>query len=237
MVVPSPLTNNYSSYHLGLGMILLTLLVTTIIREANDDSKQKESHPRFPNWVWRFFWGATSTKLSSEKRHPPDSVAYAIESHILQTQKPAQALGIRVEAFDESNGGTFLALKAPLTHNTNVHQTAFAGSLFSIGVLTSFYLIRQWMIQQKLQDTYTLVARSANIRYRRPVRTAWIVAQSTLPHKDLLEDFRHELMSTGKAMIHVKGIILQPADPLDGSSATVEACGYSVECCAYLPRS
>jgi hypothetical protein len=246
--------------------------------DENDEKKEGKDEVKIMSRLCRFFFGSSSLSSSqpahndSSNQHPPDSIAYAIESHILQTQKPARGLGIQVDAFDE-HYGKFLALKAPLHLNTNVHQTAFAGSLFSLGVLTSFYLVRQWMIQQPQQseqhniavrsslpasllDRYTLVARSANIRYKRPVTTDWIVATSKLPeheadtedHNDnnshtseqqrtiIMDTFRQQLLSTGKAMVHINGSIVQP-DPSDSTgTATVVACEYSVECCAYLPR-
>ena len=172
-----------------------------------------------------------------------DSQAHAIEQHILKTQKPSRALGIRVHSFDEDNGNV-LALEAPLYLNTNVHQTAFAGSLYSIGVLTSFYLARQWMITQGLlgiKSSYTLVARSATIRYRRPVTSSMIIARSVLPEAHTLIEFQSQLQSTDKAMVHIHGTVMQQSadnqKDENGNPIQVVACEYSVECCAYRPRS
>ena len=45
---------------------------------------------------------------------------------------------------------TTLTLSAPLELNRNVHGTAFAGSLYSVGVLCAFYLGRAWMRREGL---------------------------------------------------------------------------------------
>lgn len=170
-----------------------------------------------------------------QRRHAPGSLAHAIETHLRNTQTPAKALGIRVHEFDETQG-TYLALEAPLRCNTNVHQTAFAGSLFSIGVLSSFYLARQYMQTQGILPQYRLVARSATIRYRRPVTSQTIIAKSVLPDQDAftLEAFCEQLERTGKATLNVPGTIILQKDAADGVG--VVACEYSVECCAYTPN-
>ena len=165
-------------------------------------------------------------------RHALNSQARAMDTHLRATQTPAKALGIRVHAFDEAET-TYLELQAPLRLNTNVHDTAFAGSLFSLGVLTSFYLTRQWMMIKGMLDDnkYTLVARSATIRYRKPVTSAKIIAHSVLPAVRLLTAFCQHLERTGKATLNVKGTIVQTDKGVD-----VVACDYSVECCAYVPK-
>eukprot|EP00934_Nitzschia_sp_Nitz4_P006735 Nitzschia sp. Nitz4//scaffold442_size7113//5851//6585//NITZ4_009163-RA/size7113-processed-gene-0.5-mRNA-1//1//CDS//3329552032//6725//frame0 len=160
-------------------------------------------------WNWVSSTLLATLGLDAIPRHASESQAFAIEQHIHSSQTPSVALGIRVHSFDEVNGNS-LALEAPLVLNTNVHKTAFAGSLYSVGVLTSFYLARQWMIAQGISAKYTLVARSATIRYRRPVKTPWIVASSVLPKVDALASFRKNLETNGKAVLVVSGTVQQP---------------------------
>lgn len=184
-----------------------------------------------------FFRWALSKSETVPSLHPLGSQARLIDHHIQNTQKPAKALGIRVEDFDEVEG-KFLALMAPLEQNTNVHGTAFAGSLFSIGCLSSFYLVRQWMENQGLLKGNTLVAKSATIRYIRPVKSPWIIATSTLPINNdastTMAKFAEQLKTKGKATVQVSGKILQ-TNPDEPSKSKV-ACEYSVECCAYHLR-
>jgi hypothetical protein len=72
--------------------------------------------------------------LERSSSHARGTVAREIEDHIRTTQVPGRALGIRVAGLDESS----LSLSAPLTRNKNVHGTAFAGSLYAVGVLSAY---------------------------------------------------------------------------------------------------
>jgi hypothetical protein len=55
--------------------------------------------------------------------------AEEIEEHINRTQIPARAMGVKVVGLTDNS----LSLVAPLAKNSNVHGTAFAGSLYSVG--------------------------------------------------------------------------------------------------------
>jgi len=159
------------------------------------------------------------------KTRAPGSEAYEIEQHIQETQVPARALGIRVEAIDEHA----LSLVAPHALNRNVHGTAFAGSLYAIGVLTSYYLGRAWVRREGLADAgYELVAKAGRIRYQRPCTAARIVARSVLPPAAALASFREELEATGKSAIEVGGCIMQ------GDKV---ACEYTIDVCGFRPRA
>lgn len=176
-------------------------------------------------------WLLQRRSTNTSRKHAPESQAQAIQNHLQQTQKTARALRILVQDYDEVNG-QFLALQAPLTRNTNVHGTAFAGSLFSVGVLSSYYLARQYILKLFSQDKYVLVAKAANIQYRKPVTTENIVAKSYLPSEKEMNDFVKRLEAQGKATITVSGTIQVPK-----GDALITACEYAVECCAYRPRN
>ena len=152
--------------------------------------------------------------------------ALDIEQDLLSHQKPATLLGIRVY----NCTGNYLALSAPLSINTNVHGTAFAGSLYSVIVLTCYYATRTWLLQQPEIQDYVLVAKSAKIQYMHPVKDCeLIVARCTLPSEDILETFRQELVgSRQKGYLKVEGKV-----NLEGGSA---ACECVVELCAYKRR-
>ena len=84
--------------------------------------------------------------------------AKEIYLHMMETQIPARLLGIHVWDYSDT-GTTALSLAAPLHLNRNVHNTAFAGSLYSLGALCSYYLGRAWCRKQQLME-YTIVAKS-----------------------------------------------------------------------------
>lgn len=176
--------------------------------------------------------------------------AREIERHILKTQTPARLLGIRVDELgilitDDGEERETLTLSAPLKLNTNVHGSAFAGSLYSVAVLCSYYLARQHLVRtlggvDAVANNYILVAKAGSIRYRRPVRESRIVARSILPSAAKLDQFRKELMTLRqKAVLEVSGQILLDHRHLvsDGGDndkeSVVVACEYVMEVCAY----
>jgi thioesterase domain-containing protein len=165
------------------------------------------------------------TGFSRQRHRSNNPQALELEAHMLKTQAPARLLGIRVHACS----GTYLALSAPLSLNTNVHGTAFAGSLYSLIVLTCYYAAQSWITSQSDLKDYILVAKSATIQYQRPVTAACdntIVAKSVLPDQKVLENFRQELVSTAKkGYLQVKGHV----NSEDGNVA----CECMVELCAY----
>ena len=125
---------------------------------------------------------------------------------------------------------TSLSLAAPLALNSNVHGTAFAGSLYAVGVLSAYYLGREWMRREGLSDAgYELVAKSGRIAYKRPIRAPSIVARSVLPTAEALRAFRATLEAEGKAVIDVRGEMCVEGDAR-------EHCEYSIEVCAFRPR-
>lgn len=199
--------------------------------------------------------------------HPLGSVAREIQEHLRTTQTPAVALGIVVDEYQgqrqqhepdgtkNNNIPKSLTLSAPLEGvNTNVHGTAFAGSLYSVAVLASYYLGRQYLLeyesnreqQQQQEPKYTLVAKAGSIQYKRPVTVPHrIVAQSVLPSQATLEQFQTQLEQTGKAVMAIPGnIIISPVkdenydstDPCMSKEEIVVACEYSIDVCAYDPK-
>jgi len=168
---------------------------------------------------------------------------------MLETQTPARLLCIGVDELglhtsDNGDERETLTLSAPLELNTNVHGTAFAGSLYSVAVLCSYYLARQHLIRtlggvDAVASNYTLVAKAGSIRYRRPVRESRIVARSILPSAATLDQFRKDLTTLQrKAVLEVSGQILLEhyhlsGDNDDNNSKAVVACEYIVEVCAY----
>ena len=76
---------------------------------------------------------------------------------------PAAAMAIQVAAYD----GRTLTVRAPLAANRNVHGTAFAGSLFSVCVLTGWGAT--WLALRERGLAGSIVVADSQIRYRRAV--------------------------------------------------------------------
>jgi thioesterase domain-containing protein len=75
----------------------------------------------------------------------------------------AAALGIEVAGFD----GVTLTARAPLPPNRNVHGTAFAGSLYSVAVLTGWGTV--WLSLREHGVAGVIVVAESRITYRRAV--------------------------------------------------------------------
>jgi thioesterase domain-containing protein len=76
---------------------------------------------------------------------------------------PAAAMAIEVTAYD----GRTLMVRAPLAANRNVHGTAFAGSLFSVCVLTGWGAT--WLALRERGLAGSIVVADSQIRYRKAV--------------------------------------------------------------------
>jgi thioesterase domain-containing protein len=73
----------------------------------------------------------------------------------------AMRIGV-AECADEA-----LLVRAPLAENINVHGTAFAGSLYSVCVLTGWGTV--WLALERHGLSGRIVVANASIRYRRAV--------------------------------------------------------------------
>lgn len=75
----------------------------------------------------------------------------------------AAAMRIAVQGYD----GRALTVRAPLAPNRNLHGTAFAGSVFSLCVLTGWGAV--WLAWREHHTTGLIVVADSNIQYRRAV--------------------------------------------------------------------
>ena len=66
-------------------------------------------------------------------------------------------------------GPNLIEVVAPLEPNINLHGTGFAGSLYSLSVLTAWGLTSALLMESGLAAD--VVIRSAEIKYRKPVKT------------------------------------------------------------------
>ena len=129
----------------------------------------------------------------------------------------------------------------PLKGNTNVHGSAFAGSLYSLAVLCAWYTLVSYLKALGLDEKYSVVVKSANISYLRVINIDRVVATSMLPDKASCQNFLTALETTEKTTLNITGQINVPAvtgNPK--SSATTEekkAVEYTAVLCAFVPRS
>jgi thioesterase domain-containing protein len=166
-------------------------------------------------------------------------------SHSIRVNMPpARRMGITVEEVklrtNEIEG--FVALSMPIKGNTNVHGTAFAGSLYSTCVLSAWYnlvchLRATW--DEELLNKSTVVVQSAEISYKHPVwnteQNEYVVATTFLSSKnEEWEAFISKLEETRKTTCGISGE-LKCFGGKD-SAITVKAVEFKAVLCVMLPR-
>lgn len=78
--------------------------------------------------------------------------------------------------------GTELQVTAPLTPNINLHNTMFAGSIYTLMTLTGWGMV--WLQQQRLTLQGDIVLADANVKYIKPI-TADPIAKVIWPNTDM----------------------------------------------------
>jgi len=93
-----------------------------------------------------------------------------------------------------------IIVSAPLQPNINIHGTGFAGSLYSIAILTGWALCTHIMASNDMVGD--LVVGNAEVKYRAPV-TGAINCRSTVSDIDY-EAFQRDFESSGKARLNLQ---------------------------------
>ena len=95
-----------------------------------------------------------------------DTAAAALQAKIHRTIPLSVAMDYRIMELD----GTHILVEAPLQPNVNIHGTGFAGSIYSLGMLSAWALGNHLIDEAGLAAE--LVVAEASIRYRAPIREA-----------------------------------------------------------------
>jgi thioesterase domain-containing protein len=111
----------------------------------------------------------------------------------------AAAMGVRIASYD----GTTLRVQAPLEPNHNPHGTAFAGSLYSLCVLTCWGSV--WLALRVRGIDAHIVAAESSIQYRRAVEAGFLCHCTVDP--SALKTALEGLAATGKARLDLHSSI------------------------------
>ena len=174
---------------------------------------------------------------------------------------PARRMGITVEnvvlrqqAQGQDQQGS-VSLSMPIQGNTNIHGSGFAGSLYSVCVLSAWYTLVMHLRQSlgdEILEKATVVIKSAEISYRHPVwktsNNEYIVATSYLSSNDAeWEIFLSKLKDTGKTTCNISGEIIiykKLSQSSNGTKkdatedeTTVRAVEFKGVLCALIPPS
>lgn len=117
-----------------------------------------------------------------------------------------EALGMQLAKFD----GQTLIVEAPLGPNHNHQNTAFGGSLYCVGVLAVWSLLRLWLDQKGLPGS--IVIQSGAMDYSDPV-TDDFTASATFPEPAVMDKVEAMLKRHGKARLSLTSDLLQHGEP------------------------
>lgn len=130
-----------------------------------------------------------------------EAAATRLERYMHTTIPQVVQMQVRVMAVDAAG----LTLSAPLGPNINHEQTAFGGSIASLGTLACWGHL--WLLLEE-QPHMHIVVNEAHIRYLRPVTTD-LIAHCVAPAAEAQRRFLDTLARRGKARMELKAIIGQ----------------------------
>ncbi|ACV25695.1 YiiD C-terminal domain-containing protein [Kangiella koreensis] len=123
-----------------------------------------------------------------------------------------QALQIQVDSLTSNS----IQVSAPFEANKNIHNTAFAGSIYTTATLAGWSLVTH-MVQQR-QRHGSVVLASATIRYSKPINGD-IVASCQIANPDIIEHFLKRFDSRGRGRLSLEIDVIEAGE----SKATMQA--------------
>lgn len=90
-------------------------------------------------------------------------MSHQIQEEILQNIPLSRAMGFQIQKLSRQE----ILVTAPIQPNINVHGTGFAGSIYALGVLSAWGLIKYCLDEAELDAS--LVIAKANIQYKKPI--------------------------------------------------------------------
>ena len=122
--------------------------------------------------------------------------AAALQAKIHRAIPLSAAMGYEIVELDDAQ----IVIEAPLEPNINIHGTGFAGSLYSLGVLSAWALCNH-LIEEAGLDAELVIA-EADIRYRAPIRGRIRCCCRLNPNQ--IQDLVADLRIRGRARIQVE---------------------------------
>lgn len=121
------------------------------------------------------------------------SKANLLEQKIRASIPLSEAMQFSIDSLSQDA----IYVTAPLAPNINIHGTGFAGSIYSLAVLTGWALCAH--IMDELDIDAELVVGSASIRYRMPVTTDLLC--KCLCNESQRASFKQGIESRGKGKL------------------------------------
>ncbi len=123
-----------------------------------------------------------------------------------------QALQIQVDNLTSNS----IQVSAPFEANKNIHNTAFAGSIYTTATLAGWSLVTHLVQQRERRGSVVLA--SATIRYSKPINGD-IVASCKIADPDIIEHFLKRFDSRGRGRLSLEIDVIEAGE----SKATMQA--------------
>ena len=123
----------------------------------------------------------------------------AIElEQLLKKEIPiTNAINISVESLSQQE----ITISAPIMENKNVHNTAFAGSVFTIATLAGWSLLTNYLQENSINAS--VVMAEGSIKYKRPINGD-IQAHCEMPSSKIIEEFTQRFKLKGRARMDLQ---------------------------------
>jgi thioesterase domain-containing protein len=120
-----------------------------------------------------------------------------LQNRIVAEFTLAKHIGIVVESADDAA----VVLRAPLEPNANYKGTAFAGSLYSVAVLTGWAWVTRYLAARGLAAD--AVIQESSVRFLSPVQGE-LRASTAAPSDAQIDKFRKMLQRAGRGRIRLR---------------------------------
>lgn len=120
--------------------------------------------------------------------------AKQLEQLLRQEIPITQALAIEVLALETDR----VTVKAPFEQNKNIHNTAFAGSIYTTATLAGWSLVTNFLKSNQLSGSVVLA--KGEIKYLKPINGD-IIAKAEFEKEEGTAKLLHQLNNKGKAKI------------------------------------
>lgn len=124
------------------------------------------------------------------------SIALDLQGKIRAAIPLSDAMQFNIVELKENS----ILVHAPLSPNVNIHGTGFAGSIYSLAVLTGWAMVTHIIKSQGFDGD--LVVGKAEIRYRKPVGGD-IECRCSVPD-NLYQAFNRDMKTNGKAKLSLE---------------------------------
>lgn len=119
-----------------------------------------------------------------------------LESLVHQEIPITQALDIQITELTEHS----IRVMAPFEANKNIHNTAFAGSIYTVATIAGWSLVTSLAMQHKLEGSVVLA--KAHIQYKQPINGD-IVAECQVDNPALVETFIRSFKRKNRARLEL----------------------------------